>query len=167
MSGKQAELNTPEYEGRQGNASDTNTPADFLHKSSIYNCLSMAWDETGKSSLRFEWKSERPLSTPHSCLHSITDFEATGCSLPQSHVLYSNWFIFDSLTTASQTKKLPIYAVWSHICLWASTAGTLPTSTGHDPAPPDHKTGALMVIFNVDKEEEEFQFWAAIFSSLI
>lgn len=120
----------------------------YLH----VNSLGAAWDEARTSSLRFEWKSERPLNAPQSCLHSISSFEATGCSLPQSHVFYSNRFIFDSLTTVIQTKKLPIHTVWSHIYRWGSTAGTpspcptslSSTSSGHVTAPPDHRTGALM-----------------------
>lgn len=78
----------------------------YLH----VNSLCAARDEARTSPLRFKWKSQRPLYVPQPCLHSIRSFEAAGCSSPQSHVFYSNRFIFDSLTTVTQTKR----AVYSH-----------------------------------------------------
>ena len=78
----------------------------YLH----VNSLCAARDEARTSPPRFKWKSQRPLYVPQPCLHSIRSFEAAGCSSPQSHVFYGNRFIFDSLTTVTQTKR----AVYSH-----------------------------------------------------
>lgn len=95
----------------------THTPADFTFISSIYMSTvsvqhEMRLERVFPQTLRFKWKSQRPLCAPQSCLHSITSFEAAGCSLPQSHVFYSNRFNFDSLI---QTKKLSVRIVWSQI----------------------------------------------------
>lgn len=120
----------------------------YLH----VNSLCAARDEARTSPLRFKWKSQRPLYVPQPCLHSIRSFEAAGCSSPQSHVFYSNRFIFDSLTTVTQTKR----AVYSHrlisnIYLRGSSQLKLPASPtaffrsrSHVTTPPDHRTAGLM-----------------------
>ena len=97
----------------------------YLH----VNSPCAAWDEARTSPLRFKWKSQRPLYVPQPCLHSITGFEAAGCSSPQSHVFYSNRSIFDSLTTVTQTKKAVYsYRLISNIYLRGSSQLKLPTS---------------------------------------